>query len=312
MPTRTEINRAKLNDKQSHAIYCTFERIILLRTIPYWLYWPLVGMAFLILGEVFAQSINDPFFFWPRAIFAFGLATVPTVHIWLCHSFDDLMQDLFSAVLKKGKLFEDWLISSKENAFTLQSRTAKLVTGVVIAFGLSSVSLLGPPFGVPFYNTLGLLIFTLFLYICGQSLYIAIALLFLLARIVRLPINVPFSLMPAPTLSKLQNYYLTLGCSILLFYIALALAVWQGPYGIQPLLLVWLIVLSLYPLGIFFASILQIHVLRRAIKYNHLHIINDQIQRAMTLVASGTSGKTLDRLEKLIHIQDILQRMKEW
>ena len=310
--TMAKNKRKRERFPQKQVIQCTFERVILVKKIPYWIYWFTVGVIVFVLGEIFARSINDELFFRDRVIFSLGIATVPTIHIWLCYSFEETMSELFGSIWKRNTGFDNWLDNSKKNIFTLHLHLGKITTGAIVIFGLITVFTLGIPFGEPFYNALGLLTFTPFLFICGQSLYIAIALLSHLARIVRMPVKVPFYLMPTTSLFKLRNYYLTLGLSILLFYVALVFAVWQSPYGFHPILLFWLSILALYPLGILFTSSFQIHVLMCNIKNAHIKKINDEIQQTLKISIGNNRGNFLVRLEKLMDIQDKIQKMKEW
>ncbi len=293
-------------------VQSTYESIVFPKKIPYWLFWPLVALIWFILGETLSRGIGNSLFFWDRLIFTIGVATVPTVHIWLFYSFEKIMNELFGSIWERNRKFDIWLENSKRRIFTLHSGPAKIITGFIVVIGIATVFFLGMPFADPVFNTLGLLTLILFLCICGQALYIAIALLLHLREIVNIPTKVPFYLMPTNSISKLQNYYLVLGFSILAFYFGLVLAIWQGPYGLHPMLVIWLFGLIFYPLGILINSTFQIHNLMRNIKTAQIKTINDEIQRALRNLRGRSSARAAALLEKLMSIQEKVQQMKEW
>lgn len=207
--------------------------------------------------------------------------------------------------------FEGWLKIREKRIFTLRSSLAKLVTGVIVVAGLITVITLELPFKSEITNIIGLIFFFFLLVICGHDLYISIDLIVTLKEIVWRPARVPFFMLPHPAIYRLQKYYLTAAILYVLFYIGLVFAVWQGPYGFNYIMIVWLTALAFYPLLMFFCSLIQVRNLLRNIKQSHLETINYEVQQALEKVMNGHSLEETERLEKVMSIQNKIQNMEK-
>jgi hypothetical protein len=102
-----------------------------------------------------------------------------------------------------------------------------------------------------------------------------------------------------PVVHKLHNYYLTQTFFLVFYYVFLVIAIWQGPYGFNKPMLVWLACVAFYPFAVFPWSFFQIHILMRNIKQSHLEIINSKVQGELTKVLNGQNLKGVGNLEKL-------------
>lgn len=290
---------------------CTFETIILFKRIPYWLYWPVIGIISFIPGEILIRTFEDNHFFWTQVLFSGAVGILPVLNIWLFHSFTKTMRGVSVLLWAGDAEFEKWLKIREARIFTLRSFEAKFVTGFVVVAGLIPVIILGLPFKSEIINIIGLIFFLLLLVICGHDLYISIDLIVTLEEIVWRPAQVPFFMLPHPAIYRLQKYYLTAAILYVLFYIGLVIAVWQGPYGFNYILIVWLTALAVYPLLMFFCSFFQVRTLLRNIKQSHLETVNYEVQQALEKVMNGHSLEETERLEKVMSIQNKIQNMEK-
>lgn len=290
----------------------TFESIILIKKIPYWLYWLIIGTTGFIFGEFLFNYLGEQPFIIDRVIGAYTITIIPILNIWLFYSFRKTLKEIINSVWERDEAAESWLQERESRIFTLRQLPAKLVTGFIVISGLITIAMLGLPFRSTTTNILGVIAFTVLLWFCGQTLYISFDLLVTLRDIVNKPTDVPFMLLPNPAVSKLQTYYSTAALTITFLYTSLVVAIWQGPYGINTVMLIWLTVLAFYPTSMLVWSFTQIHTLIRNIKHSHLKIINDEIQKNLRRISKSNSVDDVDRLDKLIKIQGEVSSIKEW
>ena len=289
----------------------TFETIILFKKIPYWLYWPAIGFLSFIFGEIMIWAFADYNFIWTLLLFSGAIGTLPFVNIWFFYSFKKIMLKLTIFLWDNNVEFNIWLKNKETLIFTLSSWKAKFVTGFILVAGLITVILLGLPLKSGICNIMGLIFFAIVLIFCGNTLYISIGLLSTLREIVKRPNRIPFFMLQHPAISRLQNYYLIQTVLIVFYYLGLVIAVWQGPYGLNYAMLIWMTGLASYPLVMFFWSFLQIHYLMQNIKQTHLETINSEVQFALKKVSSH-NFKDINHLEKIMNVQDKIHAMPEW
>lgn len=294
------------------SIKSTFEAIILFKRIPYWLYWPAIGLLSFILGELLTRIFSENYFFWSRLLFDAAFGTLPIINIWFFYSFKKTMLEISVFFWHDDAEFHRWLKNKEIYIFTLRSWMAKCVTGFIFVAGFMTIILLGLPFKSEIFNVIGLIFFSIFLMFCGNTLYISIGLLSTLREIVNRPTIIPFFMPQHRFISKLQNYYLIQTLFIVLYYIGLVIAVWRGPYGLNLAMLIWLTGLASYPLAMFSWSFLQIHFLMQNIKESYLETINSKVQYAFKNVLNGHDFEELEHLEKIMNIQNKIHKLGEW
>lgn len=293
----------------------TFENIIPVKNIPFWLFWIIVGLcSFVIGGALFRLSNENPFLV-SLAIASFTMAFLPILNIWLSKAFRKLISDVSASIWDTSDRAAACSFSSYDfiaEIFTLKLPISKIVTSLIVVLGTATILFLGFPFRSTALNAIGLPVFLILLWFCGQTLYISYALLSALRKIVNQPIKVPFMLIPNPAIARLQRFYSLTSLSILFLYVLLVLAIWQGPYGLHRVLLIWLTLLAFYPGSMLAWSFFQIHNLLQKIKYSYIKIVNDQIQKALSAVERSGAVKDIERLDKLMKIQADVQRVNEW
>jgi hypothetical protein len=290
----------------------TFEAIILFKRIPYWLYWPVVGIISFVLGELLIWAYAEKNLFYTLLILSISLGTLPLINMWFFNSFKRLMHELSEFFWDNNEEFEKWYKIKEKYIFTLNSLEAKFTIGFIFIIGLVTVILLGLPFKSEICNITGVNAFALLLIFCGNTLWISIGLLLTLEEIVKRPIKIPFFMIRHHVVSKLKNYYLTQTLFLVLYYIGLVIAVWQGPYGFNYAMLGWLTGVAFYPLVLFLWSFFKIHFLMNNIKQSYLEIINSEVQHALNNVLSNHNLKDTEHLEKIMSIQDKIHTLAEW
>lgn len=293
-------------------IRCTYEQVILLKRIPYWIYWSAIGILGFTMWEIVIRAFGDKHFLWTQLLFGGGIALLPMTYVWMSHNFQNIMRILSPLLWSDNAEFEGWLEVRATRVFTLNSWQARLVTGFIVISALITVILSRLPFNSSVLNFLALIGFTPLLVVCGQGAYILTHLLVTLREIVRRPPKVPFFMLSHSAISGLQNYYSATAVVVTLAYICLVIAVWQGPYGLSLEMQIWLTVLAFYPLSMFFWSFFQVHILMRNIKQSHIEIINQEVQLTLEKVLSRNENEDVERLDKVMDIQNRIQTTKEW
>lgn len=292
----------------------TFEKIIIFKKIPYWLYWTIIGVCGFLTSEILLFYFEENLYFYSMITVSFALAIVPIYNIWISYKFRELINEveksLWDKKISKNKasLYDINIIE----IFSLKSPPSKLVTILVVIFGVLTILYLGLPFTSPAINIIGFTAFLLILWFCGQTLYITFALYFSLSKIVSHPVNIPFMFIPNPTISKLQGFYSTMSLAITFLYSLLVTAIWNGPYGLHPILLIWLTLLASYSVVMFIWSFFQIHNLLQKIKYAHVEVINNQIQKTLNAINKNNLLSNIEHLERLIKIQKDVQQINEY
>ena len=293
-------------------ILSTYERIILFKRIPYWLYWPIVGLLGFILGEIALTLLNEEHFLITQALFGAGVGLLPIVIISFAHQFEKATADLSGILWASDQEYAEWFIARKTRIFTLNSWVSKLVTAFVVIGALLTISWLGFPFKTLTANILAILGFIPLLIICGQGAYLLIVLLLTLREMVHLPPKVSFYLHPHPAIVRLQNSFSSASLIVTLAYICLVVSIWQGPYGFSLEMQIWLTILAFYPISMFFWSFFHVHILMLRVKNSHLETINREVNQTLEQVLKSRKNDDVERLEKLMGIQNKVQAMKEY
>lgn len=297
--------------KNTHQTKCTFERIMIFSKMPYWIYWPFIGVLLFAMGEVLFLVFNETHYIVSRVIACFAFAVLPMINIWLFRSFKKVVFDLSQAVLADKDSTENWLKERELRIFTLRHPMAKFVTGLIAVAGLVTVIALGLAFKSQLVNVTSIGLFAILLWFCGQTLYISFDLLSTLRDLVTQPIEAPFYLIPNPAILNLQSYYSAASLMTIFLYVILFVAIWQGPYGLNISMLVWISLLAIYPITIFVLSFIQIRSLSKKIKYSYIQLINGEIQKILNHLLKNKSSDDVERLAKYMELQNIVAKIKD-
>lgn len=295
-------------------ILSTYERLVPHRKIAYWLFWPVLGLAAFVSGELIRRYYGADHYWLIQFLFSMGVVLLPLIYIQFSHFFQATIKD--SPIFWENEVALDcWLEARVKRIFTFNSRGSIAVTALITVPGLITILVMGLPSKFRSLNIFGLIFFAAILTLCGHGLYMCLDLLRTLHELVMRPIHVPFFMMEHSVISKLQNYYAFVGATVSFAYIWLVVATWMSPYELSNgVLQTWLTVLAIYPLAIFIVSFQQIHVFMRNIKLSHLALINKEVQEALRQVQNNPAKSLEDaeRLEKLMDIQSKVEGVKEW
>ena len=286
----------------------TFESLMIVPHIfPYWLYWPIIGVMFLGAEVLFLMILGDSDFFWTQLLGSSGIAFLPMANIWLAHSFRTILIELSPLVWSDGNTFYRWLASEEKRIFTLSTWSSKLVTGLIVVLGVATVLVLDLPLKSTASNLVALALFSIVLLFSGQTLYVSIALLSALRKIRNIGMSIPFFMLPHASILRLQSLFSSAALMISAFYAALVIAEWQGPYGLIPLTLIWLVGLAFYPVTLFLWAFFELHYLLREIKLSQIKAINAEVNAALGKVLKEHKSEDADYLDKVMSIQGRIQ-----
>ena len=292
----------------------TCEKLIIIRKMPYWAYWPSFGFLIFLLSELFIFLFRGENYFWTRFLFCGGLGFVPTFCIALLRSFDNIFSPLQGIFFDDAKDdFDKWCYRCKENIFTLKTSFSKIVVfGITISATCTFVCL-GIPFKTLFLKISVIIVFAMIAFFCGVCLYISIALLLILRELsLKENIKIMFLDFPNSAIKKLQSFYSMISVVVIIFYLGLALGIWLGPYGFNIPMIVWLSLLALYPLTMIIWSIIHIHIILSNVKDGFFKDIIIEIERTKESVFSNHRLHDIIKLEKLIPIHSYITKLKDW
>jgi hypothetical protein len=295
-----------------HTIICIYEKIILFKKIPYWIYYPLIGLGGFFIGDVLLRFYGEKQYYWTQILFASCIGIVPVIIIWISYSFQKTLRELSPMLWENQDDFKSWLQRRAIRIFSLSSFPSKAITLFVIVTGVVTIFAIGFPFKLQIVNSLAVTAFLLVLFVCGQCAYMLLDLLVTLREVVQRPPRFPFFLLFHPAIVNLQNFYSTIAIGVTLGYIGLIFALWYGPYGLRFEMQLWLTLLAFYPLTLFSWSILQIHNLIKSIKFTHVQAINDSLQPLVRKVSENSDLDDLSKIEKVMSIQTKVQTTSEW
>lgn len=286
--------------------------VIVPKWLPYWLYWPFLALLFFIGSEIVIRYFAEKYLLITRLIFAACISFFPMMVIILSHTFRSTMKGLSNLVWNDDTDFDSWCSENEWRIFSLKTKRTKLINTTVIIVGVATILAVGLPFQNMIANLMGLVGFVEVLAICGCGGSVLIELLLTLVDLTQKDVHVPFFLLPHPAFMRLQNYYSLLAIFVTSSYILLVVAVWQGPYGLTFGMLVWLAILSFYPLSTFIWSTFQIHKLMQKAKQDHIEIANSRVLDTLQKIIERDENKDYERLEKAMSIQSQVQKLSEW
>ncbi len=289
-----------------------YESIIFWKKIPYWLFWLIVGWIILIGGsQVLSMYFGKNHLPTTRLIAGFAAPVLPVIYIWLHKKYKIIMQGLTKILLGSKKGFLEKFSIDEDRIFTFHKLPAKLFTGSILVATITTILVSDLNFISTAHRLYFILWITPVLFLCSHGCYILFALLANLYFVVRIPAKVPFLMLPHPAISELQSYFSKTAIAISLLYILLALAFYET-FQLQPVGVIWLSILGMYPSSLFVWSIIQIHELLRGIKQKQYQEIGAEIDKTLKVVLSNNKINDVNRLDKLIDIQKKIQSMPEW
>lgn len=289
-----------------------YEKLIFIKRIHYVVYWVLVGLLFFILQEIFTRISGDTNFLIMRALFGFYLSLIAIIIINLKLFFPTVIQGCDEIINFPSENTSDWVNDKIIEMGTFSTVAVRFFAILLVSLIITTVLLLGLPYKSTLSNIVFLLTLVPFSIVSAHAVFGVAKLLGLLPGLVRYPITPPFYLSKHPAIGLLSSFYSRTTISAIGVVLALFLIVWQTPYGFDPLLIGWLIFVSFLPLALFLWTFYQIHILMRRIKHVSIKLINNRVQEQLNLVLENSDKNSADELEKLMKIQDMVEKMREW
>lgn len=286
------------------------------KVIPFhlskWLFWPFVGTVAFLAGILILNLSNETVFLWTQIFFTSMSVCIPLVFIWLNDNFKAALSPLSNILWDDDAEFESWVETRKRRLFTFASPIAKLLISLAVVLALITIFSLGLPFKLLEVNVIALIGFVFLTIQNAHSAYTFLDFLVTAHEIANRPIKPPFYINTKYVISKLQSYYSSLTLFITGGYFAMAIAIWQGPYGITPELQIWLSFGAFYPLASFFWLFFQSHIIMQRIKHANLVAINQEIQATYKQTMSKKSNEKFEQLSKIMELQDKVASLPEW
>lgn len=289
-----------------------YEKIIPLKKVSFWYFYLLLGGALFITSGIILNQQNESPFYSMRFFGVFSLGIIPSLLIQFSKLFIKRMKELSSLLWTDKSGFEEWIGAKYYQIFTLRTSQSKIISfGITIAI-IGTILFLGPPFKNKTLDIITIIGFTPIAFILANSAYICGKLFFTLAEIANRPVQVPFFKLPHPAINGLYSDYSLVAFLLTFGYALLFWAAWESPYGLSTAILIWLIVLAVYPVAMFIWSVTLVHILMQRIKQSHLEIINHKIQLELQRTTDAQDPNAYDRLTKAIEIQSKVQSLPEW
>lgn len=293
-------------------VYCNYKKFSLFKAIPYYIFWPITGLFSFLVGFLILFLLDEEIYLWTYLIFSSYLMIGPTAVIWGRNTFEKRMNNVKSLFRDTENEFEVWLREKINQIFTLNPFYAKFSSILITIFGSLTIILLGLPFENFYIKILGSLTYAFMFFICGHIAYIVIALLSALHQLVQKEPEIDFFQFSHPAISKLQNFFSTISIGITLGYVSLVIAIMKGPYDFSEIFQIWLSILAFIPIMLFTISYSEIHDLLRKIKFSSIKTINIRVQEMLEKINEKSNLKDLEKLEKIMDIQDKVHSIPEW
>ena len=290
----------------------TFEHLMVFKKYPYYIYWPFVGLLSFIIGNIPLYFYKEKTFIITQALFAFGISFIPCAYIWMAKNFRLVIDKVSNLYWKDSKEYLGWSIEQKNRIFTLKSKNSKIVVFLIFTLGMYTIFKMGLPFNNKVTKILAISYFLLILLVYRQGAYILIDLLITLKRISKKEIIKESSITDQISVLKLQNYYLKINLLTTIGYFSLYFAIFYSPYGINPIMQIWLLILAIYPIGMFFWTFYQIHNIMMNIKNKNAEQIEKIISMQYELVIKKSNKENLENYKTILEIYKEIQSSKEW
>jgi hypothetical protein len=289
-----------------------YERVIFIKKMPYWIFWPLVAIISFIFGYGLLFFTGENIYHFTLLIFCSYIGLFQPILIWGSHSFQSRLNNLSNIFWEDTQEFNNWYIQTHKKIFLIESFQAKLLISFILIMGIFTIILLGLPFDCVYVNIIAIIWFSYVLFFSGHCAYVFIAFLFTLHEVVAKTPHLPFFQFSHPAIVDFQNLYLATSILVTSGYFTLIIAIMMGPYGLINELQLWLSILAVYPILLFSWTYLESHKLRRIIKFQHIETINYKVQGVLKKVDENCNMIEIEKLEKVMDIQNKVQLVSEW
>jgi len=301
------------NEKKSKKfkyVKSTFEYLTI-KKIPYWIYWPIIGLIFYIVSELLIFYFKENRFFITQLFVSLGVFSWPVGYIYFSRTFNNIMGDLYMIFWRNKKDAVKWYNYHTLRMFTLKTMYSKILFSIF--FILLTFTLLYS--GLPFTNNkmkiISLFEFFLIAFIAANAIPIVFYNFIILQDLVKLKPIIPFFMFQHIGLIKLRRYLFSVIIFITIAYFVLVVAFKYSPYGLSFLYMPWATFLAIFPFGLFFWSLFKIHEIVTIAKYDQIKLINNKIQIQLKGLLNDDE-KSINNLKKYMDIQSKIISISEW
>ncbi len=288
-----------------------YERTMVTKKFHYIPYWLTVGVLLFAQQELIAKIFKETELLPIRILVSFYVSVSAIFMINLKNIFVHVIEQI-------GELFEfpgsqDSWLENKINEFGSPEKFSIATRVYFVVFHLGfTITVLS--LGIPYKSWVSdidfLITLQFFLFTSAHMVYGVAILLKILAEIVNFPLKrMPFYFSRHPGILVLARFYSRASLYSLAIVIILALCVWFNPYGLFSALIFWWLFTSVIPIILFIWTFIQSHTLMLRIRDKSLSLISQQIQECLDLVQKGASKDDVERLAKLMGIQDMASEM---
>jgi len=296
--------------KKFKYVKSTFEYLTI-KKIPYWIYWPIIGLVFYIVSELLIFYFKENRFFITQLFVSLGVFSWPVGYIYFSRTFNNIMDDLYMIFWRNKKDAVKWYNYHTLRMFTLKTMYSKILFSIFFILLTFTLLYSGLPFSNNKMKIISLFEFFLIAFIAANAIPIVFYNFIILQDLVKLKPIIPFFMFPHIGLIKLKRYIFTVISIITIVYFILIVAFLYSPYGLSFLYMLWLTFLAIFPLGLFFWALFKFHEIVAIAKYNQIELINSKIQIQLNGLLSDDE-KSINNLPKYMDIQQKIISVSEW
>lgn len=276
------------------------------------LFWFVVAALYALLFETVAVLYNEVGYTSSRVTTSLlAVLVVPLATMYGVRQLALGLQPLQPIVdLTQGN-YADWIEQQLTGLYVRRIVPLTGVTGGVALFAAAVFLVAGETILTTFTLPAVIASVPAFLF-AGYAAYAILASLWLLGRVIRLPLKPAFSLPGRLYTTRLSNAFLFLSVMASGVYLVHAASVLITPLRTNSWALAWLLVTAFFPLLLFLWSFYAIHVLLQRIKHHSIVELNEQIQTVMRQIQQKATNEDVEMLHTLIEVQGTLEKAQEW
>ena len=296
--------------KEFKYVKSTFEYLII-KKIPYWIYWPVIGLIFYIFYELLIFYFKENRFFISQLVLILGPYSWPVAYIYFSKTFKPVISDSYKIFWQNKEDAIKWYNCHAKRMFTLNTMRSKIIVSIIFVLLVITFLYSGFPYTNNKMKIISLFSFFLIAFIAANAVSTVCEMFITLQDLAKLKPKIPFFMFPHISLAKLQSYLFSMISFMTIAYFSLIIAFKYSPYGLSFLYMLWLTFLSIFPIGLFFWSLFKIHDLITIAKYDQMKLINDKIQIQLKGLLNDDE-KSIDNLKKSMDIQSKIISISEW
>lgn len=291
-----------------------YEKITFLPKIPHWLFGLLISALGFFISQILIiiDGQSPDYLLIPRFFISTYICVVPVVLTWGFYNFQNSAVKFIDFLPEKEHLkFTQWINFRAQRVFTFQSWLVRVVVFTGMSGALTTVFFNGFIFSTTILNVMAVAGTILTSFLACHAAYVLIDLMVTAYDLTKWHFKMPFYYSSQPIISELYNYFMTIVFWTVIGYILLVGSMWLIP-SLQTRFIGWITIATFYPLALFAWTLLQFHAILVNTKKQNMEIIGKEIDVALSELQTSKKKDSVERLEKLMSVQENLRRMSEW